>query len=265
MQFFSGGGKSAFIVRFKRQYPRFRRRCGQHRAYRKLRLRNSRPTVKFSTSSVEKPGQRSRLSSRKCSISLPLSEEYVWTTSSKRSWRVVMHPSCSNAENHWKRMHSKLQFPRCYRQLFFFARRSDSSRVRGSTSVFSRAQRKLVRDHWSHASPGRNSTSSVAQRQSPWRNSTSHGFKRLIGCACFLRERIEQKSKLVVLQIYFRFICLPGNLYRLFSHNVVTMETSAIGWPPWLITYWYLWIFEQLYMHMHLELTWFLQIQSIKM
>ena len=25
-----------------------------------------------------------------------------------------------------------------------------------------------------------------------------------------------------------------------FSHNVVTMETSAIGWPPWLITFWYL-------------------------
>ena len=35
------------------------------------------------------------------------------------------------------------------------------------------------------------------------------------------------------------------NEYILFSHNVVTMETSAIGWPPWLITYWYLWIFEQ--------------------
>ena len=161
------------------RFPRFRRRCGQHRAYRKLRLRHSRPTVEFSTSFVEKPGQRSRLSSRRCSISLTLSEEYVWTTSSKRSWRVVMHPSCSNAQNHWKRLHSKLQFPRCYRQLFFFARRSDSSRVRVSTSVFSRAQRKRVRDHWSHASPGRNSTSSVAQRQSPWRNSTSHGFKRL--------------------------------------------------------------------------------------
>ena len=26
-------------------------------------------------------------------------------------------------------------------------------------------------------------------------------------------------------------------LNRLFSHNVVTMETSATGWPPWLITY----------------------------
>ena len=52
---------------------------------------------------------------------------------------------------------------------------------------------------------------------------------------------------------------------RLFSHNVVTMETSAIGWPPGLITFWYLWIFEQLYMHMHLELTWFLQTQRIKM
>ena len=35
-----------------------------------------------------------------------------------------------------------------------------------------------VRDHWSHACPGRNSTS-AAQRQSPRRNSTSHGFKRL--------------------------------------------------------------------------------------
>ena len=161
------------------RYPRFRCQCGQHRAYRKLRLRNSRPTVKFSTSFVEKPGQRSRLSSRRRSISLTLSEACVWTTSSQRSWRVVMHPSCSNAENHRKRMHSKLQFPRCYRQLFFFARRSDSLRVRGSTSVFSRAQQKLVRDHWSHASPGCNSTSFVAQRQSPWRNSTSHGFKRL--------------------------------------------------------------------------------------
>ena len=34
-------------------------------------------------------------------------------------------------------------------------------------------------------------------------------------------------------------------VYRLFSHNVVTMETSAIGWPPWLITlFWYLQISE---------------------
>ena len=41
---------------------------------------------------------------------------------------------------------------------------------------------------------------------------------------------------------------MPGTacMYRLFSHNVMTMETRAIGWPPWLITYWYLWIFEQL-------------------
>ena len=49
--------------------------------------------------------------------------------------------------------------------------------------------------------------------------------------------------------------------YRLFSHNVVTMETSAIGWPPWLITSWYLLISEQLYMLMHEAMTWFLQIQ----
>ena len=28
-------------------------------------------------------------------------------------------------------------------------------------------------------------------------------------------------------------------LYRRVSHNVVTMETNAIGWPPWLITFWY--------------------------
>ena len=49
--------------------------------------------------------------------------------------------------------------------------------------------------------------------------------------------------------------------YRLFSHNVVTMETSAIGWPPWLITFWYLLISEQLYMLMHEAMTWFLQIQ----
>ena len=53
-------------------------------------------------------------------------------------------------------------------------------------------------------------------------------------------------------------------LYRLFSHNVVAMETSAIGWPPWLVTYWYLWIFEQLYMHMHLELTWFFKFRVSK-
>ena len=31
---------------------------------------------------------------------------------------------------------------------------------------------------------------------------------------------------------------------RLFSHNVVTMETSAIGWPSWLITFWYLCIWR---------------------
>ena len=49
--------------------------------------------------------------------------------------------------------------------------------------------------------------------------------------------------------------------YRLFSHNVVTMKTSAIGWPPWLITFWYLLISEQLYMLMHETMTWFLQIQ----
>ena len=39
------------------------------------------------------------------------------------------------------------------------------------------------------------------------------------------------------------------------------METSAIGWPPWLITFWYLLISEQLYMLMHEAMTWFLQIQ----
>ena len=49
--------------------------------------------------------------------------------------------------------------------------------------------------------------------------------------------------------------------YRLFSHTVVTMETSAIGWPPWLITFWYLLISEQLHMPMHEAMTWFLQIQ----
>ena len=58
------------------RYQRFRRRSGQHCAYRKLCLRNCRPTVDFSTSFIEKPGQRSRLSSRRCSISLTLSEEY---------------------------------------------------------------------------------------------------------------------------------------------------------------------------------------------
>ena len=49
--------------------------------------------------------------------------------------------------------------------------------------------------------------------------------------------------------------------YRLFSHNVVAIETSAIGWPPWLITFWYPLISEQLHMLMHEALTWFLQIQ----
>ena len=48
---------------------------------------------------------------------------------------------------------------------------------------------------------------------------------------------------------------------RLFSHNVVTMETIAIGWPPWLITFWYLLISEQLYMLMHEAMTWFFQMQ----
>ena len=32
--------------------------------------------------------------------------------------------------------------------------------------------------------------------------------------------------------------------YRRVSHNVVTMETSAIGWPPWLIVLWYLLIWR---------------------
>ena len=52
-----------------------------------------------------------------------------------------------------------------------------------------------------------------------------------------------------------------GELNRLFSHNVVTMETNAIGWPPWLITFWYDWISEQLYMLIILHISWFLQIQ----
>ena len=32
--------------------------------------------------------------------------------------------------------------------------------------------------------------------------------------------------------------------YRRVSHNVVAIETSAIGWPPWLIPFWYLWIWR---------------------
>ena len=32
--------------------------------------------------------------------------------------------------------------------------------------------------------------------------------------------------------------------YRRVSHNVVTMETNAIGWPLWLITFWYLWVWR---------------------
>ena len=39
-----------------------------------------------------------------------------------------------------------------------------------------------------------------------------------------------------------------SNQKRRFCINVVTMETSAIGWPPWLFAFWYLWISEQLYM-----------------
>ena len=32
--------------------------------------------------------------------------------------------------------------------------------------------------------------------------------------------------------------------HRRVSHNVVTMATSAIGWPLWFITFWYLWIWR---------------------
>ena len=32
--------------------------------------------------------------------------------------------------------------------------------------------------------------------------------------------------------------------FRRVSHNVVTMETSAIGWPFWLIPFWYLWMWK---------------------
>ena len=41
----------------------------------------------------------------------------------------------------------------------------------------------------------------------------------------------------------------------------IGMETSAIGWPPWFITFWYLLISKQLYRLMDCALTWFLQIQ----
>ena len=58
-----------------------------------------------------------------------------------------------------------------------------------------------------------------------------------------------------------RSCSLAWGFYRLFSHNVVTMEASAIGWQPWLITFWYLLISEQMYLLMHEALPWFLQIQ----
>ena len=35
-------------------------------------------------------------------------------------------------------------------------------------------------------------------------------------------------------QLFYRY-----DTYRRVSHNVVTMETNAIGWPLWLITFWY--------------------------
>ena len=82
-------------------YSYFRRRRGHDCAYRKLCHRIRRRRVDFSTSFVEKPDQVSRMSSRKkCSISLPMSAEYVSTTPCKRSWRVAQHPSCSTTENH---------------------------------------------------------------------------------------------------------------------------------------------------------------------
>ena len=40
------------------------------------------------------------------------------------------------------------------------------------------------------------------------------------------------------------WICTSDELYRRASHNVVAIETSAIGWPPWLIPFWYLWIWR---------------------
>ena len=52
----------------------------------------------------------------------------------------------------------------------------------------------------------------------------------------------EQRPLEVCRRIDFAIDRRVRPLYRLFSHNVVTMETSAIGWPPWLITVWYLWI-----------------------
>ena len=37
----------------------------------------------------------------------------------------------------------------------------------------------------------------------------------------------------------------PHTQYRWVSHNVVTIEASAIGWPPWLIVLWYVWIWRK--------------------
>ena len=39
-------------------------------------------------------------------------------------------------------------------------------------------------------------------------------------------------------------MCVAKNdLYRV-SHYVVTIETGAIGWQRWLITFWYVWIWR---------------------
>ena len=60
---------------------------------------------------------------------------------------------------------------------------------------------------------------------------------------------------------FFLYFChaMPFLLYhnRRVSHNVVAIETSAIGWPPWLIPFWYLWIWRNhvnASMHEHVQL-----------
>ena len=53
--------------------------------------------------------------------------------------------------------------------------------------------------------------------------------------------KLNSLRKFLLLQYTELMIVTPN---RLFTHNVVSMVTSAIGWPPWLITSWYLWIWR---------------------
>ena len=52
----------------------------------------------------------------------------MWTTFSKQSWRVAVHPLCRTTESHWKHTQPKLLLQKCY-LIFSYAGRTDSSRV----------------------------------------------------------------------------------------------------------------------------------------